>query len=378
MSTLPSIVGRTIVLVALLEGSALARQELDPGGRRESRAADETAGQLVGSWEASDREDRLHLTLEPGGSGSLNGVDLDWTFDGGELLMTVPATGVTQRFAVAVSGDTLILSGGGLPGELRLTRAAAARRDEHLVGRWQSATGALLDLRADGTAVNAHGTFDYLTAGGVLYFSAGASVFSTPYSIEADELSLGVPGQRTVTLRRLGAGEEPAARRPAASREVTINTVRLTEDQLVSLERAFGVRILDGAYWYDRECGAWGLAGGPTLGFIAAGLDLGGPLRADASGGMTGVFFNGRELHHQEVAALQQLAPVVAGRYWLDAAGNVGREGDPLPILNLVQLSASAAGASSQWRSGLTGIGAGSSGGTSYVMGEGWSVIVGD
>lgn len=364
-----------------IEGDRLTLSEGDLDGPfafvRSSAAGSEPVG-IVGSWEGGDPRDPLHLVVAADGSGTLNGVAMHWTFDAGRLAITVPATGVTQGFSAALSGDRLSLSGGGLPGELAFTRAAAARDDTELVGRWHSATGALLEVRADGTAANSNGTFRYMTAGGVLYLSAGATVFSVPYSVEADRLSLGVPGVRTLTLRRLEPGEELAERRVGASRDVTINGTRLTEELVASLERSFGVRILNGAYWYDQVCGAWGLEGGPTLGFIPAGLDLGGRLRPDASGGATGVFVNGRQLHLQEVAALRRLTQVTPGRYWLDAAGNVGYEGHPVPILNLVQLSASSGGGSSHWRSGITGIGAGSSGGTSYVMGDGWSVIVGD
>jgi hypothetical protein len=122
--------------------------------------------------------------------------------------------------------------------------------------------------------------------------------------------------------------------------------VRLTDPQVQALERQYGVQIQDGSYWYDRVCGAWGLEGGPTLGFALPGLDLGGRLRADASNGNTGVFVNGRELHRLDVAALQQLGPVYQGRYWLDAEGYCGFEGEPA-FCNLVQLARAAGGSSS-------------------------------
>jgi hypothetical protein len=93
-------------------------------------------------------------------------------------------------------------------------------------------------------------------------------------------------------------------------------------------------RVNPGRYWYDRANGAFGMEGGPTLGFVAAGLDLPGPLHADASGGghgaLTGVFINGRELHPQDVAGLiAVLGGVMPGRYWVDAQGGFGNEGGP-------------------------------------------------
>jgi hypothetical protein len=168
--------------------------------------------------------------------------------------------------------------------------------------------------------------------------------------------------------------------RAASDRTVVINGTRLSNKQVNSLEQAYRVKIQDGAYWYDKTCGAWGLQGGPTAGFILPNLDLGGPLRADASNGTTGVFVNGRQLHTYDVLALQQLlGPVALGRYWLDAQGNVGIEGGPM-LFNIVRIANTAprrGGAGSTYRSNITGIGGGSSGGTSYVMGKDWAVMVG-
>jgi len=153
--------------------------------------------------------------------------------------------------------------------------------------------------------------------------------------------------------------------------------VRLPASVLHALEAQYRVRAQNGAYWYDPACGAWGFAGGPTVGFIPAGLDLGGPLQADASGGTTLVFINGRQLPVRDVLALRQLVgPVLPGRYWLDAQGNVGVEGGPA-FMNLAALVQRRARPNSAfYRSGITGIGAGRSGGTSYVIGEDWSVTV--
>lgn len=169
-----------------------------------------------------------------------------------------------------------------------------------------------------------------------------------------------------------------------SDRSVVINGVSLDDATLAALEGTYGVVIQDARYWYDPTCGAWGFEGGPGVGLILPGLDLGGPLTADASNGDTGVFVNGRELHQMDVMALMPLVgPVVPGRYWLDAWGYVGLEGGPA-LVNLVQLaqaqyaqSGGAGGGSSFYRSDITGHGAGSSGGTSYVMGKDWSVVVG-
>lgn len=92
--------------------------------------------------------------------------------------------------------------------------------------------------------------------------------------------------------------------------------------------------VPDGRYWYDPMSGAAGVWGGPAAAYLGPGLTLGGPLPAAASGGgsgrLTGVFINGRELHPMDVAGLSRVGQVVPGRYWWDAAGNVGLEGRPM------------------------------------------------
>lgn len=116
-------------------------------------------------------------------------------------------------------------------------------------------------------------------------------------------------------------------------RRITINGRRLTVDQEVRLERIelyYDVRIPDNDYWYDNRSGAAGFWHGPAVAALPAGLRLGGPMPPDCSGGNTGVFVNGRELHAVDVANLSDLGPVYRGRYWLDANGNYGIEGGPL------------------------------------------------
>jgi hypothetical protein len=123
---------------------------------------------------------------------------------------------------------------------------------------------------------------------------------------------------------------------PAKQREVYINRIKLDADKLQMLETIYQVHIDEGKYWYDGNCGAWGVEGGPTVGFIMAGLDLPGPMPSDISGGGTAIFINGREIHPLDQQGLHQLFGVTyPGRYWLDAQGNLGLEGG-LPIVNIV------------------------------------------
>lgn len=130
-----------------------------------------------------------------------------------------------------------------------------------------------------------------------------------------------------------------ATSQATAGRSVVINRHPLPADTLRMLEEHFRTTIPDGRYWYDAVSGAWGLEGGHTRGFTLAGLPLGGRLPADISGGGTGVFINGRELHPIDVQGLQALVgQVLPGRYWLDGQGYAGYEGGPA-IANLMQVA---------------------------------------
>ena len=123
--------------------------------------------------------------------------------------------------------------------------------------------------------------------------------------------------------KHTGLGDE------STGTKVIVNGITVPKDKITSLEHTYGVPIQPGRYWYDKISGLWGVDGGPLMGQIVPDLDLGGPLKVKASNGDTGVFINGRELPMQEVNFLQQLGPVLPGRYWLNARGIGGFEGGP-------------------------------------------------
>lgn len=123
---------------------------------------------------------------------------------------------------------------------------------------------------------------------------------------------------------------------------VSVNGAPLSAQALQWLSQRYGA-LQPGSYWYDPTSGLWGQWGGPTAGQIQPGLRLGGPLPRNASGGGTGVFINGREIHPQEYLYLRSLyGTVVPGRYWLNAQMVGGFEGGP-PAFNL-RTAASRAG----------------------------------
>lgn len=139
--------------------------------------------------------------------------------------------------------------------------------------------------------------------------------------------------------------------------QVYVNGVMVSAEEIQALQQRMGIPttapIPAGRYWYDNVSGLWGMEGGPTAGQLLPNLDLGGPLRAGASGGNTGVFINGREIHPLEAAYLQRLfGYVIPGRYWLNWQGIGGFEGGP-PAFNLMA-AAQAAGSGGGGYGGYT------------------------
>ena len=165
-------------------------------------------------------------------------------------------------------------------------------------------------------------------------------------------------------------GQRPTSGTPG-TRNVVINEQRLSDAEINQIEQTYQIRIEDANYWYDPILGAWGVKGWPTLGFIAPGLNLGGPLQSDASGGGTHVFVNGRELHPYDVMALQNITgPILPGRYFITGQGLAGYEGGP-PMWNLAQMAAQTqrgGGGSHTWQSRITGASGFSDGTTGAVF----------
>lgn len=160
---------------------------------------------------------------------------------------------------------------------------------------------------------------------------------------------------------------------PAPVGATMVNGVVLDDNAQTALYQRFGQRLPPGFFWYDRHCGAWGVQGGPAVGFTAVGVEIFAPLPANASGGgsgtTTGVFINGREIHPLDYMALQRLLGVILpGRYFVDAFGNAGFEGGP-PVVNLLMLAQQGAGGGGGGYHRRTSSGyLGSNGSTSYFF----------
>jgi hypothetical protein len=119
--------------------------------------------------------------------------------------------------------------------------------------------------------------------------------------------------------------------RPCEGTGWVFNGVELGALERATLSLALGQGTLPaGCYWYDSFSGMVGVQGGPPAGDLPAGMYLGGPLRADASNGNTGVFLNGREVTKLEVENLKKFGVKLGiGRYWINEQGIGGHEGRP-------------------------------------------------
>lgn len=223
-------------------------------------------------------------------------------------------------FRAEVAGESASLElkragSGGYVGTLtfmgEVAQLSAAEQDGQLFGRIETAPGEFVDLTvlADGTTRH-------------VQFANGV----------------------TVTLSAV-TGSGTAGSTVAAEGELSINGAKLSESERSRILE-LGLRIDPGHYWYDRVNGGWGYMGGPTMGFIAAGLPVADPLPENASNGETHVFVNGRNLPVRDWMLLSQLAgqQIAPGRYWLDANGYAGLEGGPA-LINFVAAAQQAAGA---------------------------------
>lgn len=269
------------------------------------------------------------------------------------MLWGLLAMALTFIGGIAVSAESGVIGG-----EYVAVESAALRLKLDIAADG-SVTGALADAgttmplvaRRQGTGIT-----------GVL--GLGGATLPMTAILQGDRLVLevGVPGaaERVEFRRRdeptVGSPLTPVLESANGGRNVLFNGHRLSDADLARLEQAYQIRIPDADYWYDRVLGAWGVQGSPALGFIVPGLDLGGPLRADASGGGTGIFVNGRELHPYDVMALQGITgPIMPGRYFITAQGLAGLEGGA-PLWNLAAMAAQVPGPGSHtWQGRVTG-----------------------
>jgi hypothetical protein len=132
----------------------------------------------------------------------------------------------------------------------------------------------------------------------------------------------------------------PSSNITPQSGNVIINNIVLSREQLRDIINKYGIEPKPGNYWYDPVSGLYGVTGYPSYGFMYPGHNFG-VLNRNASSGNTGVLINGRELPQTEWAVFSYVIGyyVQPGKYWLDSRGNVGNEGNNIPVLNLFVLA---------------------------------------
>ena len=150
-------------------------------------------------------------------------------------------------------------------------------------------------------------------------------------------LAMGVGVAVWLSVGGSGSGKKAAAQQQPAP-AVSFNGRALSPQQTQEMQTIYGKAAPPGRYWYDPASGLYGIWGRGPAGFLRAGHEFG-PLSPDASQGNTGVYFNGRHINAEEMAEWQRLfGSIGGGRYWLDGkTGNVGVEGNPAPVANLLQ-----------------------------------------
>lgn len=159
--------------------------------------------------------------------------------------------------------------------------------------------------------------------------------------------------------------------------QVFVNGKALADETISILESAYRVKIIPGRYWYDKISGFWGLEGQQPAGIMLANLNLGGTLQEDASNGNTNIYINGREITKIEMYELIKISgtPVAPGRYWMDAQGWAGKEGQPA-IANIYYLANQYYGKSNSdsfYRNGYTDMGSGGNSEGFYIIGKDFS-----
>ena len=169
---------------------------------------------------------------------------------------------------------------------------------------------------------------------------------------DPEMVALGLPPQpvyfRVESTAVLSEAKDDSEPETTITSAVRINGRALSAEQVKALSETYGQTPVPGDYWYDALSGLYGVRGYQAFGFMLPGHDFG-PLEEAASVGDSGVFVNGRHIPQMEWMIWSQLLgyPIQWGRYWLDAQGNAGYEGNPVPVENLylaAQRNAVAAG----------------------------------
>lgn len=207
-----------------------------------------------------------------------------------------------------------------------------------------SMDGYVMPLTGNATGASLEGSMD--DGGETIFFRGELAEDTLVLNLTLPQF----PDQVMETLRFVRAGSaastlgaasqssqaaEPQSR-SQASGSVVINGRTLNAEAVALLETTYGVRPRPGNYWYDAVSGLYGVVGHQAYGYMYPGHEFG-QLDGNVSNGNTGVYVNGRHLPQSEWLIWSYMlgAGIQPGAYWLDAQGNAGNVGNPVPTVNL-------------------------------------------